>query len=445
MTILKSNNSKTITLNGREVTLRNLQSIMPNSKALIISRLLYCLSSSKFVVYDDGIPYIRKSPNEWVRELEIWFGNGNRKQMSRSTVYKAFRELVEDGLVSCMVDRSRTRMYSVNVNSIDNMLKDKIGIDSDCSPLERLERTGQGSNENRNSPKDHLDSSQERTGQGSIESRNPPKDQLGNSQESNGQGSNENHDTLIKEMHAKCTKNTLKVDTKCTQNRHKIHKETQETQGVHGHSEIPTYTDTDTSTHTHDLSVENEKNLHIVREMFEVWKDEFPDSNEKLNIFTASLLNTAFRIIGKNLSSFRLYLKIVKTSEFIMKRPHLLKMKWLLKFETMDNVGRGGYEVCKQPPTQGPSSEPSSENEDEEIGEIDEDDVCRKLRLRILRKIGRGCYRSWFSKVSMESIDTGNGSYEIKYTGPRFNVDRITTHYREFLFVKSNEENKEAS
>jgi hypothetical protein len=138
---------------------------------------------------------------------------------------------------------------------------------------------------------------------------------------------------------------------------------------------------------------------------------------------------------GGDLRAWRNYLRKAKTSKFIAGRPHLLCLKWLLSFETIGNINRGAYDVAEpEPDVTEVATQQNALNAElmRQIDELDEPDVCKKRRLKILGKIGSFAYKAWFTNVSMELDDK-----KFRCNGSRFVVDCIKTRYSNLLELES--------
>ena len=174
-----------------------------------------------------------------------------------------------------------------------------------------------------------------------------------------------------------------------------------------------------------------------IQDMFDIWKEEFPRSNERLDHKRSRLIHKALaESFGKDLDLWRKYLKSVKTIDFIMQRPYLMTLKWLLNSENVAKIKNGFYEANKVPISS--SLEPPPDHNIDELLELensgismlDEPEVCKNTRLRILKTLGPLVYKSWFKDIQMEPREG-----RITCHGPQFKCDRIAFHYSEFLKI----------
>ncbi|MDR0553014.1 MAG: hypothetical protein LBG13_02885, partial [Holosporales bacterium] len=191
----------------------------------------------------------------------------------------------------------------------------------------------------------------------------------------------------------------------------------------------------------------NVKKSNIVQEMFRVWKSEFPGSEERLNLKISRWMKAAFDTkFQGNLQNWVDYLRLAKTSRFITENPHLLCLKWLLSFNAIEGICKRrayGVAAAEPPPgAEGTESKAQTQATAQEIAEqiknLDECEICKAQRLKILDRIGPCAYLSWFGKVSMKVVDIeikcfdgGDGA------ASQFVLDRIAIHYRDLLRLDS--------
>lgn len=365
---MSKKDTQELMINGMKITLRDLQSVISGTKALIINKILYYSINRKFIVCNnEGNVYVRKSLREWSYELERWYENGKKKRVSKSCIGKALNELVNSKLlIKLDSNDSRIAAYKLCQEELQKRLKH-----------------------------------------------------------------------LFFDVHFRSTfvgnydESVPKVQRKYDESKTKVDDEIHGCQGLKANSGSGTYTNTYTYNKSYK-SEEKEKHQNIVQKMFQIWEEEFPKSGEILNQKISCWMKAAFdKQFEADLSNWKNYLKTAKTSKFIISKPHLLKLKWLLNFETIANIRKKAYEVA----------EPELDFDDlqerqqrltlelnEQIELLNEHKICKKQRKKILDKIGPFAYHSWFSKISMEFCDN-----EIKCLGSRLNLDRIAIHYNDLL------------
>jgi hypothetical protein len=259
------------------------------------------------------MPFVRRPIREWANDLEIWDSDGKKRKMSKSTVDVVFKKLIQDGLVTYLNDDTRVRAYAVLERNLSNRISARTGL--------RFQ-----------------------------ELKELPEDYLGDES---------------------WTESGQDLDKRWTEPGQEVDIKPQGNQGFQGSFGTGTYTDT--GTYTYNKSHKSEErnfiknepqrigailhgsadpdavhNSTTVQDMFKIWQEEFPDSDERLNTRSASWLKAAYdSSFNEDLRAWRNYLRKAKTSEFIMDRPHLLCLKWLLSFETIGNIGRGAYDVSE--------------------------------------------------------------------------------------------------
>jgi hypothetical protein len=416
------------TIDGKKITLKDLQSVMSGAKALIINRILYYSITKKFIVCNDsGDLYIRKSLREWSSDLERWYENGNKRCVSKSCVSKVFGDLLKDGvLIKLDANDSRVAAYKVSVEELKNRLKHLFFDVHFRSTL------------------------------------------VGNS---------EHFDRKIAtNLEQKCNESTMKVGRKCNESTTKVDIKTQATQGVEPLFGPGTYTYTSTYTNNKSHKSEefglrenfstkrefrddksdksifeksnfiknNKKNSElfqqsdiqntindvqnvgiickkesncskqkctIVQDMFEIWQEEFPLLEEQLNLEKSSWLKSAYdSVFNKDLQEFRTYLRRVKTSKFITEKPHLLNIKWLLDFGHIAEIRAGNYSTCAP---DNPSTELNNlKNDCLEMIELKRAPrICMEIRKRMLEKLGPHLYTQWFGSLHIE-INDDSGEFD---------------------------------
>jgi hypothetical protein len=356
-----------ITLSGQEINLKHLEGIMPKTQALVLSRLMYYLQNDKFIKISEGTEYVQKSLLDWTRDLEIRFQNGKRRKLSKSSISHSFTSLIKAGFVVCKY-HAKIRCFGINATKILHIIRanfaykprtnhvtfapylrdktlDSQGLEGNFGPS-----TYTYTNTYTNNKSYKSDKSDER---GDYFSKNIKKN-FGNDRTNT-------QPVSIGDVIKKLPQAGMNTEQKST----------------------------------------------IVQDMFEIWQEELPLLGEKLNREKSTWLKAAFETVFKHdLEEFRWYLKRVKTSKFIVEKPHLLNMKWLLNFETVENIQNGHYETCNP-------KDPSDELLDFEcglfadIGQISESERCKKTRRRILTNLGSYLYMSWFMMLSFCETDTG--------------------------------------
>jgi DNA-binding Lrp family transcriptional regulator len=137
----------------------------------------------------------------------------------------------------------------------------------------------------------------------------------------------------------------------------------------------------------------------IIQDMLKIWNEEFSGSKIMLTKQLARFLVAAFKTkFNSCLKEWRKYLKIIKTSAYIMGDKFKLSIWWIIKFVTIDRI-RGG-ELGVNPGKIAPLEEELAEKLNLHISSLDETEQCKKLRYKIIEKLTLPTYLSWFTSVS---------------------------------------------
>ena len=122
-----------IVIEGIQITARDLQSVMPGVQSLIVEKILHYSKMRKFIVCDEnGNVYVRKSLPEWTSELEFLYLDGRRKTLTKSYICKAFRALVDNGVLEKLGSSlNRINSYRICMDVLKKRLKHLYG-DINC-------------------------------------------------------------------------------------------------------------------------------------------------------------------------------------------------------------------------------------------------------------------------------------------------------------------------
>lgn len=147
-----------------------------------------------------------------------------------------------------------------------------------------------------------------------------------------------------------------------------------------------------------------------VQDMIRELKSEFPNLPVVLNKFLARNLVAAFKLKFKNsITKWHDFLKLIKTSAYLMSEKFHLTLHWLLKFSTIDRLLQGDLGVKLKEIIFSKTEEEKLEEQQKEqekteelqqqIDTLDETEKCKNIRKKILQKVGNANYKSWFTKV----------------------------------------------
>lgn len=146
-------------------------------------------------------------------------------------------------------------------------------------------------------------------------------------------------------------------------------------------------------------------------DMIKIWNQEFP--NQKivsgltdqtgviyLTKQLARFLVAAMKLKFSNrLENWKKYLRLIKTSAYLMGEKFKLSVHWVIKFLTIDRIRAGelGVDESKIPVD-------TSEIEKKAIAHadsVDESETCKQFRHEIIKKLSPAVYLSWFTKVDL--------------------------------------------
>lgn len=142
----------------------------------------------------------------------------------------------------------------------------------------------------------------------------------------------------------------------------------------------------------------------IVQDMIKIFNEEFPNAKMFLTKHIARNLVSAFKTkFNSCLKEWKRYLKLVKTSSYIISEKFKLSILWLIKFFTIDRIRVGELGVNSGRII--PDKEELTEKLNQHMEDLNETESCKELRYSIIRKLSLPTYLSWFTKVSFSEND----------------------------------------
>ena len=162
----------------------------------------------------------------------------------------------------------------------------------------------------------------------------------------------------------------------------------------------------------------------IIQDMLQIWYEEFTKSHVILNKKLARFLVAAFKNkFDSCLEKWQKYLKVLKTSAFIMSNKFKLTIWWVIKYVTIDRIREGWLGVNENKiPVDAPKI---YEKTVEHIENIQESQKCKSFRRKIAKALSPEIYMAWFTKVQMH-----DNTKEIVVETPNdFMTDFISTHF----------------
>ena len=146
-------------------------------------------------------------------------------------------------------------------------------------------------------------------------------------------------------------------------------------------------------------------------DMIKIWNQEFPNqkiisgSTEQTGVIyltkqLARFLVAAIKLKFENsLEKWKRYLRLIKTSTYLMGEKFKLSVMWVIKFLTIDRIRAGELGVDESK-----IEIDSSEIEQKAITHADsvnESEICKQYRREIIRRLSPAVYLSWFTKVDL--------------------------------------------
>lgn len=137
------------------------------------------------------------------------------------------------------------------------------------------------------------------------------------------------------------------------------------------------------------------------QDMMKILKEELFENQEiRLTKPLARYLVASFKTkFSNNLDEWKRYLRLIKTSSYMMSEKFTLSVKWILKFETIDRIRAGelGVDESKIPVDISEIEQKALDH----IESLDESENCKKFRHEIIKKLSPRVYISWFTKVDL--------------------------------------------
>lgn len=154
----------------------------------------------------------------------------------------------------------------------------------------------------------------------------------------------------------------------------------------------------------------NEKTT-TVQDMIRIWNQEFPNqkiisgSTEQVGVIhltkqLARFLVASFKLKFENcLEKWKRYLRLIKTSTYLMGEKFKLSVMWVIKFLTIDRIRAGelGVDESKIQIDQSEIEQKAQQH----VEAVDESETCKQYRREIIRRLSPAVYLSWFTKVDL--------------------------------------------
>lgn len=200
------------------------------------------------------------------------------------------------------------------------------------------------------------------------------------------------------------------------------------------------------NTISNSLKIQETKKLQkntTIQDMLKELKTEFPEISIFLNKNLARNLVAAFKLKFKSsITKWHEFLKLVKTSTYLMSEKFHLTIQWLLKFSTIDRLFQGDLGVKLKEVLFSKTKEEEIEIRQKEqakskellqqINDLEETEACKEIRKKILQRIGNVKYETWFTKVFLTEEDNVV-NVDIPTRNSLFVFDYILNHFRDTL------------
>ncbi|GHT92881.1 hypothetical protein FACS1894122_07280 [Alphaproteobacteria bacterium] len=182
---------------------------------------------------------------------------------------------------------------------------------------------------------------------------------------------------------------------------------------VSSHAEAPKLASAHVSECSEDTSVEavnatdattvTQAKPTIVQDMVRIWNKIFPKFPCVLDKQIARYLVAAFkRKFNESLEEWERYLKLIKTSAFVMKDTFRLAIDWVIRFVNIDKFRTGwcGTKTSEIPVVPEDTAKITANH----IDTVQESERCKEIRRQIAKKISCENYNNWFTHVELVEI-----------------------------------------
>jgi DNA-binding MarR family transcriptional regulator len=144
-----------------------------------------------------------------------------------------------------------------------------------------------------------------------------------------------------------------------------------------------------------------------IQDMLQEVKTKLPELSILLNKDLARKLVAAFKIkFRSSIEEWRKFLKLIKTSTYLMSEKFKLTLNWMLKFSTVDRLKLGelGVKVSQIFDNKLTEEELQSKVEQQFSG-IEEPEEHKVIRKQILEKTSKAVYLAWFKDLRFVAED----------------------------------------
>lgn len=338
--------------------IRKTKKILTESQYKFLKQLAYwSLNSKDYGVKLDGKTWIYNTYEQWAEQLHL----------SVSTVRRTIKTLDDLGFISLDYlssnKRNRTLYYSINFDVIEEFLNKK-----NTAPSVHISEDLKKSNE-------HIDEH--------MYIDNKIQD-------------NKSYKSLIASVSDNFENN---INSTVCRTNDKNYSDTEEKK-------------TEQNSHTvQAVNIKIPVASTTCQDMIEIWNQEFPKqkiisgSTEQEGVIRltkqlARFLVASFKLKFEScLKKWKRYLRLIKTSTYLMGEKFKLSIQWVIKFLTIDRIRAGelGVDESKIPVDTDEIEKKAQQHADS----INESETCKLFRHEIINKLSPAVYLSWFTKVDM--------------------------------------------
>ncbi|WP_051908913.1 hypothetical protein [Candidatus Odyssella acanthamoebae] len=137
-----------------------------------------------------------------------------------------------------------------------------------------------------------------------------------------------------------------------------------------------------------------------VQDMVTYWQQLFPHSTVKLNRELSQYLHAAFKLrFNSDMNLWRHYCQTLESSPYLTSKDFNLTLGWVIKFKTIDRIKAGELGV-KAIAIPGETQRLEAEIK-QEIACLDESELCKSMRIKLLKLYGVHAYNAWIRKARL--------------------------------------------
>ena len=179
--------------------------------------------------------------------------------------------------------------------------------------------------------------------------------------------------------------------------------------------------DSEISKKSSKASVQAEKPT-IVQDMLNEFKKEFPEVPVFLTRLLARNLVAAFKIKFQNsLNEWKKFLRLIKTSAYLMGERFKLTIHWILKFVTIDRLRQGDLGVKLDQVIENPDE--TKQQIQQNIEQLKESQLCKNKRIEMLHIVEINKYTKYLSNINKCRFVEENGEVIAEFLGqPDFDM-----------------------